>query len=84
MYQALRMILQLGVKPSWFECSNNLLLPQALRHFLDMSTSISSQKISQSSLHPDSDQSYILNRVASSSRERSAAGKFTKNAAVVF
>jgi WD repeat-containing protein 11 len=23
MYQALRMILQLGVKPSWFECSNN-------------------------------------------------------------
>jgi WD repeat-containing protein 11 len=61
-----------------------LQLPQALRHFLDKSTSRSSEKTSQSSLHPDSDQSSTLNRIASSSRERSADGKFTKNTVVVF
>jgi WD repeat-containing protein 11 len=61
-----------------------LQLPQALHHFLDKSKSRSSEKIPQSSLHPDFDQSSKLNRIASSSRERSASGKFTKNAVVVF
>lgn len=58
-----------------------LQLPQALRHFLDRSTSRSREKVSQSSLHPDSEQGSTLNRIAS--RERSASGKFTKNAAVI-
>lgn len=56
-----------------------LQLPQALRHFLGKSTSRSREKISQSSLHPDSEQSSRFNRIAS--RERSASEKFTKNAA---
>ncbi|WVZ77962.1 hypothetical protein U9M48_025749 [Paspalum notatum var. saurae] len=54
-----------------------LQMPQALRHFLDKSTSRSREKISQSSLHPDSEQASTLSRIAS--RERSAAGKFEKN-----
>ncbi|KAK3155963.1 hypothetical protein QOZ80_2AG0101060 [Eleusine coracana subsp. coracana] len=54
-----------------------LQLPQALRHFLDKSTSRSSEKISHSSLQSDSDKSSALNRIASL---RPAAGKFTKNA----
>lgn len=58
-----------------------LQLPQALRHFLDKSTRRSSEKISQSSLQTDSDQSSALNRIASL---RPAAVKFTKNAVVVF
>ncbi|XP_062218149.1 uncharacterized protein LOC133918327 [Phragmites australis] len=55
-----------------------LQLPQALRHFLDKSKGRSSEKISQSSLHPGSEQGSPLNRIAS--RERSAAGKFAKDA----
>ncbi|TVU33503.1 hypothetical protein EJB05_25326 [Eragrostis curvula] len=57
-----------------------LQLPQALHHFLDKSTSRSSEKISQSSLRPDSDQNSTLNRIAS--RDRSTTEKFTKDAAV--
>uniref|UniRef100_A0A0A9DQQ7 WDR11 TPR domain-containing protein n=1 Tax=Arundo donax TaxID=35708 RepID=A0A0A9DQQ7_ARUDO len=55
-----------------------LQLPQALHHFLDKSTTRPSEKVSQSNLHPDSEQGSTLNRIAS--RERSAAGKFTKDA----
>ncbi|OEL29402.1 hypothetical protein BAE44_0009580 [Dichanthelium oligosanthes] len=56
-----------------------LQLPQALRHFLDKSTSRSRDNISQSSLPPDSEHGSALNRIAS--RERSASEKFTKNVA---
>jgi hypothetical protein len=56
-----------------------LQLPQALRHFLDKSTSRSREKISQSSL--DSEQGSTFNQITS--RERSVSGKFTKNAAVI-
>ncbi|KAG2648386.1 WD repeat-containing protein 11-like [Panicum virgatum] len=55
-----------------------LQLPQALRHFLDKSTTRSREKISQSNLHPDPEQGSTLNRI--SSRERSASGKLIKNA----
>jgi hypothetical protein len=58
-----------------------LQLPQALRHFLDKSTSRSREKISQSSLHPDSEQGSTFNRITS--RERSVSGKFTKNVVVI-
>lgn len=58
-----------------------LQLPQALRHFMDKSTSRSREKISQSSLHPDSEQGSTFNQITS--RERSTSGKFTKNAAVI-
>ncbi|KAG2648387.1 hypothetical protein PVAP13_1NG032305 [Panicum virgatum] len=57
-----------------------LQLPQALRHFLDKSTTRSREKISQSNLHPDPEQGSTLNRI--SSRERSASGKLIKNAVV--
>ncbi|RLN08112.1 hypothetical protein C2845_PM11G14000 [Panicum miliaceum] len=55
-----------------------LQLPQALRHFLDKSTTRSREKISQSNLHPDPEQGSSLNRI--SSRERTASGKLIKNA----
>ena len=58
-----------------------LQLPQALRHFLDKSTTRSREKISQSNVHPDPEQGSTLNRI--SSRERSASGKLIKNATVV-
>lgn len=53
-----------------------LQLPQALHHFLDKSTSRSSEKALDSSVHPDSEQTSTLNRIASS--ERSAARNVTK------
>ncbi|KAL6888632.1 hypothetical protein ACP4OV_009658 [Aristida adscensionis] len=56
-----------------------LQLPQALHHFLDKSISRPSEKIIHSSSHHDTEQGSTLNRVAS--RERSVAGKFTKDAA---
>uniref|UniRef100_A0A0E0CF77 Uncharacterized protein n=1 Tax=Oryza meridionalis TaxID=40149 RepID=A0A0E0CF77_9ORYZ len=150
---ALRMILQLGVKPSWFECNSGdklasssfkeapatfgdlrsymiettlppigdsvvaelllkvlepyrkdaivnkgtcarfafaaaifgdiqealfwLQLPQALHHYLDKSTSRSSEKGSESSVHYHSEQASTLNR-ASSSTERSAPENMAK------
>lgn len=58
-----------------------LQLPQALRHFLDKSASRSGDNTSQSSSRPASEQGSSLNRIVS--RERSASGKFTKNAVVI-
>ncbi|KAL5208008.1 hypothetical protein ABZP36_032443 [Zizania latifolia] len=56
-----------------------LQLPQALRHFLEKSTSKSTEKGSESNVHPDSEQASTLNR-ASSSSERSVARNITKDA----
>nr|BAD10373.1 putative WD repeat domain 11 [Oryza sativa Japonica Group]BAD10517.1 putative WD repeat domain 11 [Oryza sativa Japonica Group] len=54
-----------------------LQLPQALHHYLDKSTSRSSEKGSESSVHYHSEQASTLNR-ASSSTERSAPENMAK------
>uniref|UniRef100_A0A0D9VBZ7 Uncharacterized protein n=1 Tax=Leersia perrieri TaxID=77586 RepID=A0A0D9VBZ7_9ORYZ len=56
-----------------------LQLPQALRHYLDKSTSKSTEKGTGSSVHPNSEQASTLNR-ASSSTERSISGNMTEAA----
>lgn len=59
-----------------------LQLPQALHHYLDKSTSRSSEKGSESSVHYHSEQASTLNR-ASSSTERSAPENMAKVAEVI-
>ncbi|CAM0947087.1 unnamed protein product [Alopecurus aequalis] len=54
-----------------------LQLPKALHHFLDKSTSKSTEKGSESSVHTGSEQTSTLNRIAS--RERSTASNVTKD-----